>query len=272
MNSKIGWMVIAVLVVGAVGSGGTAIAQTPDPMQSFFVPEAGPVAAPVTGLPATAFFRSCPDNDGSSSLPNAARIKVILKNSNGMALGNIPAADIYIQLNGGTTVQGFPDNGGADSVISNGTLNNSPACPNLFYITADAASDVNGVAYITFGGGDPNNPGTSLPSPGRKWGHYDSDFPVYANGVRIQGKFVEVGGAIGEYSLRIKSFDVKGGLANGNNQGEAVTQVDFNTVKGEIGLTDALSYWCDLNSSGAVDNIDLNIETFHKDHDCGTPP
>jgi hypothetical protein len=266
MNSRIGCMVIAAL---ALMLGAAASAQTPDPALSYYVPEAGTTVTPITGAAAVQFFRSCPNNDGGSSLPNNARIKVTLMNSLGPVAG-VPAADIYVKLNGGTNVQGFSGDG-ADSVIANGVNNTAPACPDLFYITADAPSDAFGVAYITFGGGDPLFPGTSLRSSGRKWGHYDSELPVFANGVQILGKLDAGAGTIGDYVLRIKSVDVKGGLANGNNQGEVVTQVDFNLVKGEIGAADALSYWCDFNSSGAVDNIDLNIATFHKDHDCGAP-
>ena len=268
MNSRIGCMVIAAL---ALMLGAAASAQTPDPALSFYVPEAGPVApggVPVTGAEAVKFFRSCPNNDGGSSLPNNARIKVILRNALGPVAG-FPADQIYIKLNGGTAVQGFSGDG-ADSVIANGDNNTAPLCPNLRYITADAASDAFGVAYITFRGGNPLTPGTELRNSDRKWGHYDYELPVFANG-QIGGKLDEGAGTIGDYVLRIKSVDIKGGLANGNNQGEVVTQVDFNTVKGEIGMTDALSYWADFNSSGAVDNIDLNIATFHKDHDCGTP-
>jgi hypothetical protein len=262
-------MVIAAL---ALMLGAAANAQTPDPALSYYVPEAGPTApggVPIKGAEAVKFLRSCPNNDGSSSLPNNARIKVVLMDATG-PLAGILAENIYVKLNGGTAVQNFPGDG-ADSIIANGTYNTAPLCPDLFSITADAPSDVFGVAYITFGGGNPLAPGTSLRDSDRKWGHYDSELPVWANGVQILGRLEEGAGAIGDYVLRIKSVDVKGGLANGNNQGEVVTQVDFNLVKGEIGLTDALSYWCDFNSSGAVDNIDLNIATFHKDHDCGAP-
>jgi hypothetical protein len=269
MNSTIGCVLIAAAAVCAVGR--TANAQTPDPTQSYYVPEAGPVApggVPITGAEAVKFFRSCPDNDGGSSLPNNARIKVVLINDVGDPIAGIPANQIYIWLNGGTDVQGF-SGGGADSIIANGVVNTAPLCPTLQYIYADAASDLAGVAYITFGGGNPGAPGTTLRDSGRKWGHYDSELPVIANGVQIQGKLVE--GAGTGYALRIKSYDVKGGLANGNNQGEVVSAVDFNAVKGGIGTTDALSYWLDFNSNGAVDQIDLNIATAHKDHDCGAP-
>jgi hypothetical protein len=272
MNSRIGCVLIAAAALCAVGR--TASAQTPDPTQSYFVPEAGPVApggVPLTGAEAVRFFRACPNNDGGSSLPNNARIKVVLLNDVGAPLAGIPAANIYILLNGGTDVQGFGGGGGADSIIANGTYNTTPLCPNLTYITADAPSDLAGVAYITFGGGDPAAPGTALRNSGRKWGHYDTELPVIANGIKILGQFVAGAGFIGDYLLQIKNVDVKGGLANGNNQGEVVSAVDFNAVKGGIGTTDALSYWLDFNSNGAVDQIDLNIATFHKDHDCGAP-
>jgi hypothetical protein len=268
MASKAGCLLV-VLFAGLV-SGAPCRAQTPDPARSYYVPEAGPVGTPFMGTDATKFFRACPGNDGGSSLPQSARIKVVLKNAAGDPIIGLAAANIYIKLNGGTAVQGFPGDG-ADSVIANGIYNNSPACPLLQYMTADAASDGSGVAYITFGGGDPANPGTSLPDAGRKWGHYDSVLPVYANGVLILGRLVEGSGSIGDYVLRIKSFDFKGGLANGNNQGEVVSSVDFNSEKGSIGSTDPLSYWQDFDSGGSVTVTDLNMLTAHVDHDCGTP-
>jgi len=272
MNLRIGWMWITVAALCATGGIARAQNLTPDPTMSYFVPEAGPVApggVPDTGADAVKFFRSCPDNDGGASLPNNARIKVVLTNAFGPIAG-VPADKIYIWLNGGTPVQGFSGDG-ADSVISNGINNTAPACPDLYYVTADAPSDLNGVAYITFRGASPLNPGIAVRSAERKWGHYDSDLPVIANGVRILGKFLEGAGVIGDYVLRIKSFDVKGGLANGNNQGEVVSQVDFNAVKGGLGSTDALSYWLDFDSSGVVNTSELNMATAHKDHDCATP-
>lgn len=269
MISKSGCALTA-LVMTLLAAGAPSFAQTPDPAKSYYVPEAGDVGAPFVGANATKYFRACPNNDGGANLPFSARIKVILKDSDGFPIVGLAAANIYIKLNGGTGVQGFGGDG-ADSIVSNGIYNTSPACPLLQYITADAATDGMGVAYITFGGGDPANPGVRLRDPARKWGHYDSSLPVFANGVQIQGRFVDGAGFIGDYVLRIKNFDLKGGLANGNNQGEVVTSVDYNTEKGGIGSADPLSYWLDFDGDGSVTITDLNILTFHQDHDCGNP-
>lgn len=93
---------------------------------------------------------------------------------------------------------------------------------------------------------------------------------MYANGVLLQGRLI-VAGVNGDYVLRIKNFDVKGGMANGNNQGEVVSSVDYNTVKGGVNMADALSYWLDFDSSGDVGNADFNMFTAHMFHDCGNP-
>jgi hypothetical protein len=268
MNAKTGWALAALFGSLMVCTPGQA--QTPDPATSYYVPEAGPVGAPLTGTDAVQFFRACPNNDGGASLPLSARIKVVLKNSVGLPLAGVPAADIYIKLNGGTDVQGFSGDG-ADSVIANGVYNTDPACPLLQYVFADAPTDGAGATYITFGGGDPASPGAYLRDPGRKWGHYDSVLPVFANGVVILGRLEEAAGSIGDYVLRLKSFDVKGGLANGNNQGEVVSSVDYNTVKGTIGESDPLSYWVDYDSGGSVGVSDLNMVQYHMHHDCGVP-
>jgi hypothetical protein len=257
-------------LLACVVTGLPANAQTPDATLSYYVPEAGPVGAPFTGVDAIKFFRACPNNDAGSSLPLNARIKLVLVDAVGAPIVGLPAANIFIKLNGGTLVQGFAGDG-ADSVIANGVYNTAPACPLLQYVFADAQTDEAGVAYITFAGGDPAAPGTTLRDPGRKWGHYDSKLPVFANGVEILGRLVEGGGTIGDYVLRIKNFDLKGGLANGNNQGEVVSSVDYNSVKGSIGSTDALSYWHDFDSGGGVNVTDLNIITKHMNHDCGEP-
>ena len=93
---------------------------------------------------------------------------------------------------------------------------------------------------------------------------------MYANGVLLQGRLT-VAGVNGDYVLRIKNFDVKGGLANGSNQGEVVSSVDYNTVKGGVNTSDALSYWLDFDSSGDVGTTDFNMFTAHMFHDCGDP-
>jgi hypothetical protein len=135
---------------------------------------------------------------------------------------------------------------------------------------ADAATDVDGVTYITFAGASPGAPGVTLRDPNRKWGHYDSELPVFANGVLLQGRLAAVGGVNGDYVLRIKNFDVKGGLANGNNQGEVVSSVDYNLVKGGVAPA-PYDYWLDFDSSGDVSTTDFNMFTAHMFHDCGHP-
>jgi hypothetical protein len=267
MDSRLGCVIAASLVCMFIGF--PAQAQTPDVAKSYFVPEAGTVGAPLVGQAAVRFFRACPNNDGGASLPSNARIRIVLHNASDQPIMGIAADQIYIKFNGGTAVQGFVGDG-ADSIIANSVNNTDPVCPDLRYMFADAATDVNGVTYITFAGADPGDPGVTLRDPNRKWGHYDSELPVYANGVLLQGRLI-VTGANGDYVLRIKNFDVKGGMANGNNQGEVVSSVDYNTVKGGVNMSDALSYWLDFDSSGDVGNTDFNMFTAHMFHDCGNP-
>jgi hypothetical protein len=267
MDSRLGCVIAASLVCMFIGF--PAQAQTPDVAKSYFVPEAGDVVTPTVGQAAVRFFRACPNNDGGASLPSNARIRIVLRTANDTRIVGLAADQIYIKLNGGTAVQGFSGDG-ADSIIANSVNNTDPVCPDLRYIFADAASDANGVAYITFAGADPGAPGVTLRDPNRKWGHYDSVLPVYANGVLLQGRLT-VAGVNGDYVLRIKNFDVKGGLANGNNQGEVVSSMDYNTVKGGINMSDDLSYWLDFDSSGDVGTTDFNMFTNHMFHDCGKP-
>ena len=256
MDSRLGCVIAALLVCMPIAL--PAQAQTPDVAKSYFVPEAGSVGTPIVGQDAVKFFRACPNNDGGASLPLNARIRIVLAPEN-----------IYIKLNGGTVVQGFSGDG-ADSIIANGINNTDPLCPDLRYMFADAATDVDGVAYITFAGAAPGAPGITIRDPNRKWGHYDSNLPVFANGVLLQGRLT-VAGVNGDYVLRIKNFDVKGGLANGSNQGEVVSSVDYNTVKGGVAAMAAYDYWLDFDSSGDVGTTDFNMFTAHMFHDCGNP-
>ena len=127
-----------------------AVAQTPDPAQCYFVPEAGPVATPITGNNAVQYFHACPNNDGGSSLPNNVRIKIVLKDSSGQPAFTTKDM-ICIQFNGGTPAQGFPAAGalaGADSIIANDTYNIVPRCPNVRCMEADA-DPVGGVAVMS---------------------------------------------------------------------------------------------------------------------------
>jgi hypothetical protein len=211
------------------------------------------------------FFRSCPNNDGGSALPNNARIRVVLVDAGGTGImGLVP----YIKFNGGTAAQGFAGNG-ADSIIANFAWNQSPPCPDVTMIRADAPTAVDGSTQITFIGAG------GVRDASRKWGHYDSDIPVYvmdgAVEVRIFGKLLESDPAPGGYQLRIKSVDWTGGLAAAANQGEFVSLADLNGYVASFGILNATTYWRDFDSSGMVDQIDINIFVAHFPHRCNDP-
>ena len=240
----------------------TAWAQV-DVTTSYFVPQAGPTATPTEGNLATQFFRSCPNNDGAS-LPNNARIKVVLRNTSGDPLAGVSAQDIFVRLNGGIAAQGF-SGVGADSIISNDRFNLIPICPLVQYIYADGPTDPNGTTYITFTGAG----GTR--DPMRKWGHNDSELPVFALGAQLFGRLTTAS-FNGSYILRIRNFDVQGGLGHGQNQGEAVSSVDWNTFRGNlIDPNPLLIYWLDLNDNGTYNLLDFNIFLPHMSHNCGFP-
>jgi len=248
---------------------GTTRAQIPDFSQSFFVPQSGSVASPTEGAMAAQYFRACPNNDGGLSLPNNARIKVVARDGNGNGMPNISAADICILFNGGTAAQGLYGVG-ADSIIANSTYNSSPLCPDVRCVQADQNTDFIGVTYITFAGSTPGNPGVATRDPQRKWGHYDTELPVFILGWKIQGR-ITTSSMNGTYTLRIKNIDHLGGLGTAMNMGEVVASDDFSSVANHIGVNDALSYWRDFNSDGSVTSADFSIITQHQGHDCDTP-
>lgn len=254
-----------------------ARAQCPaiDPAQSFYVPQAGPVATPSEGLPAYRFFRRCPNNDGGSSLPNNARIKVVLRDAAGAPLAGVPRNQIYILFNGGTLAQGFPGIG-ADEIIANSTWNVMPLCPDVRHIQADADTDVNGVTYITLTGADPANPGVGVRDPNLKWGHWDSLIPVYVGDppcaqVPIQGRLTSAAPP-NTYVLQVKNVDVAGGLQLVMNTGEMVTITDYNVCFNCItNPGGAICSWCDFDFSGLITALDVNVLFAHMTHDCDTP-
>jgi len=239
-----------------------------DPTTSFYVPQSGAVATPVEGTAATRFFRACPNNDGGSSLPNNARIKVVLKDAGGVAIAGVPAADICLLFNGGTLDQGFTGSG-ADSIISNSAWNASPLCPDVTCIPADAATDATGTTYITFAGSTPGSPGVATRDPNRKWGHYDSAIPVIAMGEFLSGRLTTAS-ATGSYTLLIKNFDFLDGLGAVLDEGEAVTAGELTALMREVGVSPVM-YWFDLDSNGSIGTGDLNIIISHLNHDCDTP-
>lgn len=265
------WMwFLALCLAGCWIAGATpGQAGVPDVTKSFYVPQVGTVASPTEGTLATRLFRMCPNNDGGSSLPSNARIKVVVLDVNGNAIAGIAAADICLMFNGGTAAQGF-SGVGADSIIANSTWNQSPLCPDIRCVQADAPTNANGVAYITFAGADVNNPGVTLRNANRKWGHYDTEIPVYVLGFKISGALTTAG-PIGNYALRIKNFDWTGGLGAALNAGEAVTLTDFNGVANGIGVSNAIAYWKDFDNSGSVTLTDFNTLVAHINHTCAFP-
>ncbi len=243
-----------------------ATADVPSTTLSYYVPQAGPVASPVEGLSAIPFFRMCPNNDGGTSLPNHARVKVVVLNAAGRGITGVAATDVLVLLNGGTPIQGF-SGVGADSVIANSQYN--PLCPDLRFVNADAPTDASGTTYITFTGADPSAPGLGARDVGRKWGHYDSELPLYVVGFKFQGRLTSTS-ANESYTLRIKNLDWTGGLGVAG-AGEAVTVTDFNGLSNTLGVDNAWSYWKDFDSSGSVGISDLNLMTNHLTHDCDMP-
>ena len=275
----------AVVVLAAFALPGLASAGVPDLTQSFYVPQAGDpdptglapgirpfqTAVLTEGTNAARLFRMCPNNDGGTSLPNNARVKVVLRDANGNPIPNVPAADICIVFNGGTPAQGF-SGVGADSIIANSQFNPSPLCPDVRCVAADGPTNGGGVTFITFTGSSPTSRGIGIRDPNRKWGHYDTELPVYAMGFKISGR-ITTGSANGTYVLRIKNIDWTGGLGTLANQGSSITITDFNGVSNTIGVNNAISYWKDFDYSGIVNINDLNLITNHLTHDCdtGTP-
>lgn len=273
------WALFFSVTLSLLGAPSSTMAQV-STANSYFAPEAGSLSAPTLGNAAIKFFRTCPNNDGGASLPNRARIKIVLLDAlSGGVMGLIP----YIKVNGGTPAQGFSGNG-ADSMIANDVWNVSPPCPNLDrmdssvphyrYIDADGATDGGGVTYITFTGVG------GVRDPNRKWGHYASRIPVYVldGGVEkeIQGRLLESDPSTG-YTFQIKNMDWTGGLGTFLNQGEVVTASDFNGISNGIGIDNVISFWKDLDWSAtatphtAVTVTDLNIIIGHLNHDCDTP-
>jgi hypothetical protein len=246
-----------------------AYAGVPDPAASFYVPQRGTVASPIEGTSATTVFRACPNNEGGTSLPNSGRVKVVVRDSNSNGIPGIAAADICLLFNGGTPAQGF-SGVGADSVIANGQFNQSPLCPDVRCVQADAETDATGTTYITFTGSTPGSPGVGTRNPLRKWGHYDTKIPVYVLGFEILGRLT-TGGAANSYTLQIKNYDHTGGLGTALNQGSAVSSADFNAIANNIGINNAQTWWRDFDSTGGISSSDFNLIATHTSHDCDTP-
>jgi len=241
-----------------------AMAGVPDVTRSYFVPQVGPYANPIEGNAAVSYFHACPNNDGGSSLPLNARIMITVKDAAGLPIPGIAPADIFLSFNGGTAVQGFSGTG-ADSIIANSTFNTSPPCPDVRHVLADGPTDSQGVTYITFTGP------AGVPDRFRKWGHYDTEIPVYVLGIPLSGRITS-DAQNGTYMLRIKNFDVVGGLIATPNQGELVNSADANAVTSTFTLTNNfLSYWRDFDTQCGVSLADYNMVSWHIGHDCAHP-
>jgi hypothetical protein len=264
MKCKLWFLVLGSLVAQA-GWTIPAIAQ-PDPVNSYYVPQVGDYASPVEGDAAIRYFRACPNNHGGASLPLNARIMIVVKDSGGAPIPGILPADLCVLFNGGTAAQGF-FGPGADSVIANFQYNQIANCPDVRCIPADAPTDANGVAYITFTG-----PG-GIRDPNRKWGHYDSELPVFVLGFQIPGRLTSISPS-GSYVLRIKNFDTVAGLTTQPNLGETVNSLDINPIQANLGRTIAENptyYWYDFDSDGVIGLPDRNMIVWHVNHKCNFP-
>jgi hypothetical protein len=260
---------VLVLVLAGIPA---AYAGVPDVNNSFYVPQAGTTTTPLEGASTPksfSFFRGCPNNDGAS-YANNSRVKVVVRDANNNPIPGVSAADICLLFNGGTPAQGF-SGVGADSVLANNQYSVGAVCPDVRCVSADDQTDANGVAYITFTGSVPGTPGVGQRNTGRKWGHYDTEIPVYVLGFKIQGR-ITTAGAPNSYSLQIKSFDVAGGLTAVLNQGEIVNSADFNTVTSQIGQPfNFLTWWRDFNFDNVVNSTDFSAMTAHLNHTCSSP-
>jgi len=193
-------------------------------------------------------------------------------------MGGISPTAICVLFNGGTPAQGFSGMGD-DSIIANSMFNPLASCPDIRCVQADAPTDVNGVAYITWIGhaaSDPpgvvTNPAVSR-DPFRKWGGYAGDIPVIVMGVQLQGKLAETGtgNVLGSYTAHVKSVDFIGGRTTVMNQGELVNSLDVNPVQVASLPGQPYKYNIDFDNNGIVNSIDLNFIKAHNNHKCNFP-
>jgi hypothetical protein len=241
---------------------------TPDVAQSYFVPQSGSLSSPVEGAGAIANARRCPNDDGTQVLKNNARLKIVVRDSAGFPIVGIGASDICVLFNGGTPAQGFTG-AGDDSIIANHQFNPLNNCPDVRCVQADAPTDVSGVAYITWIGSTPGQPGVGRRDPFRKWGGYAGDIPLRVLGVPLQGKLTS-SSPLGSYTAHVKSLDHEGGRTPAPNQGELVNNSDISPVQKAIGKP--YVYRLDFDNNGIVNSIDLSLINNHNNHSCANPP
>jgi len=274
--------ILAALVLVALFAA-VAHAAVPSTALSYFVPVAGPLDRPCEGSigncgglvgGAIRNFRSCPDNDGGSMLPNNARIMVVVKMSDGRPLVGIAAQDVCLLFNGGTPAQGF--NGiGDDSIVANSQYN--PGCPDVRCISADQATGLDGTTYITLTGGTYVN-GNAVRDPSRKWGNWAGDIPIYVQGFKLQGRLTS-DAPPGSYTAHIRSLDTQGNTTLMQGMGEIVNSADVNAVQSILPpsgsrIDDAECYRYDFDNSGYVNSVDLNLIRAHianGSHTCSFP-
>ena len=272
LDRKIHRSILRILfILGLACWAGRSFGAVPDVTKSYYVPQAGTMTTPLTGIDALRNFRLCPNNDGTQSLPNSARIKVVIKSGAGGPISGIARDDIVALFNGGTLAQGF-DYIGADSIIANSQWN--PGCPDIgstasHGLAADGPTDIDGVTYLTFTGAALGNPGVGVRDPNRKWGHYDSLIPVYVLGFALQGRLTETSPQ-GSFALEIKNLDSVGGLTALMNQGERVNSLDIAPVQAEVG-NGTYKFWHDFDWDGVVTSSDLSFVKAHNNHSCTFP-
>jgi len=272
MQQRWKWLfALAVFLLALSGSIPAVYAGVPDTNKSYYVPQSGSVTTPTEGAAAIVNARRCPNDDGIQVLRLNSRLKVVVLASDGSPIVGIPASDICVLFNGGTPAQGF--NGvGDDSIIANFQFNQLSSCPDIRCVQADAPTDANGVAYITWIGATAGSPGVGTRDPFRKWGGYAGDIPVMVLGFKLPGYLTTAQGAahgVSTYTAHVKSFDHIGGRTTATNQGELVNSLDINPVQAAIGTP--YKYNLDFDNNGIVNSLDLNLIKPHNNHKCNFP-
>jgi hypothetical protein len=283
MHHRWKWLFALAAVLLAMAGAIPASAGVPDTNLSFYVPQAGPLTTPCEGATgncgavpgytltvgggAVGTARRCPNDDGVQVLRNWARLKVVVKASDGSAIVGIPASDICVLFNGGTAVQGFTGVGD-DSVIANFQWNQTANCPDVRCVSADAPTDGTGTTYISWLGHNPADPaGQASRDPLRKWGGWAGDIPVMVLGFKLQGRLT-TGSALGSYTAHVKSFDMEGGRLAIQGQGETVDLGDYNATSAAF---TAYRYRNDFDNNGVVNIADMNFILGHYLHKCNVP-
>lgn len=272
MQQRWKWLfALAVFLLALSGSIPGAYAGVPDVNRSYYVPQSGSVTTPTEGAAAIVNARRCPNDDGTQVLRLNSRLKVVVLASDGSPIAGIPASDICVLFNGGTPAQGF-SGVGDDSIIANFQFNQLSSCPDIRCVQADAPTDANGVAYITWIGATAGSPGVGTRDPFRKWGGYAGDIPVMVLGFKLNGYLTTAQGVAHgapTYTAHVKSMDHQGGRTTATNQGELVNSLDINPVQAAIGTP--YKYNLDFDNNGIVNSLDLNLIKPHNNHKCNSP-